>query len=60
VHLNLIKLCALINHRLQMRYLVRFGFFVGKNTSGVAISLGVMAIHKHNSITTGNETPRLP
>jgi len=41
-----------------MPYLVQFGIFVGKNR--VALSLGVMAIHKHKSVTTGNETPRLP
>ena len=41
-----------------MPYLVQFGIFVGKNR--VAVSLGVVVIHKHKSITAGNETPLLP
>jgi hypothetical protein len=42
-----------------MSYLVQFGVFVGKNRRD-AIPLGGVAIHKHKSITTGNETPRFP
>jgi len=43
-----------------MSYLVQFGILVGKETSRVVICLVVVAIHKHKSITTGNETTRLP
>jgi hypothetical protein len=41
-----------------MSYLVQFGILVGKDR--VAISLGVVIIHKHKSITISNEPPRLP
>ena len=47
-----------IKHLLQKSYLVQFGVFVGKDR--IAISLGVVVIHKNKRITTGNETPRLP
>jgi hypothetical protein len=47
-----------VTRRLEMPYLVQFGFLVGKER--VAISLGVVVIHKHKSITMRNETPLLP
>jgi len=46
-----------LKHQLQMSHLVQFGVFVGENRW--AISLGVVVIHKHKSITIRNETPRL-
>jgi len=52
--LVLIHICT-YKYRLQIPYLVQFGIFVGKNR--VVIPLGVVVIHKHESITTGNETP---
>jgi hypothetical protein len=41
-----------------MPYLVQFGFLVGKER--VAISLGVVVIHKHKSITFRKEIPLFP
>jgi len=58
ISFKLKKIAHVIKHLLQKSYLVQFGVFVGKD--GLAISLGVVVIHKHKCITTRNETPRLP
>jgi len=47
-------------HRFQIPYLVEFGFLVGKDIGATNFPLGVVVIHKHKSITTRKETPRLP
>jgi len=48
----------ILKQRLQLSYLVQFGFPVVKRRG--VISLGGVAIHKHKSVTTGKETPRFP
>jgi len=50
----------MFTHRLQMPYLVQFGFLVGKDigVSESMVPLGNVVINKHKSITTKNETPQ--
>jgi hypothetical protein len=52
----------LLQHRLQMSYLVQFGVFVGKNilATRTVAPLVVVVIHKHKSIAIRNKSPRLP